>query len=163
MPLVKDNAVVEDTWIRLESVSGPLPDGDIIIPFSYWREHPDEFTGREGRLGVCLNGDDEPEELVAKLKQFDLVALDFPVFKDGRCYSHARLLRERYGYEGELRAVGEVLRDQLFFMKRCGINSFQIADDRDVDDVLKGFSDFSVTYQTAADGAQPVYKQRHSA
>lgn len=93
----------------------------------------------------------------------ELIALDFPAFKDGRCYSHARLLRERYDYQGELRAVGDVLRDQLFFMKRCGIDSFQLRSDKDMEDALNAFNDFSVKYQTAADGAPPIYDVRSKA
>ena len=94
------------------------------------------------------------------LDQFELVALEFPKFTDGRSYSHARRLRDRFGYRGEIRAVGEVLRDQLFFMQRCGIDSYQVREDKDAEDALKGLSDFSVKYQTAADGAPPVYKLR---
>ena len=105
-------------------------------------------------------GGDPLEEAVADLAHFQLIALDFPVFRDGRNYSHARLLRERYGYRGELRAVGDVLHDQLFYLRRCGIDSFQVRADKDIEEALRGLSDFSITYQTAADGAIPVYKNR---
>jgi uncharacterized protein (DUF934 family) len=89
-----------------------------------------------------------------------MIALDFPVFKDGRCYSHARLLKDRYDYKGDLRAIGDVLRDQLFFMHRCGIDSFQIREDKDAEDALNAFNDFTVRYQAAADDAVPIYKLR---
>lgn len=157
--VIKDNKIVEDSWQRVE-LSEELPEGDVIFPFNYWREHRDELQQHNGKLGICLNGDDEVEDLADEIDQFDLVALEFPKFNDGRCYSHARLLRERYAYAGELRAVGDVLRDQLFYMKRCGIDSFQVREDKDIEDALKGLSDFSVTYQTAADGALPIYKVR---
>ncbi len=162
MRVIKDNQIIEDNWSRLDTVEAGqvLPDGDIIVPFSYWKQNRDALKGRAGNLAVCLNGDDRVDELAADLGQFSLVALDFPAFKDGRCYSHARLMRDRYGFKGDLRAVGDVLRDQLFYLKRCGFSSFFIRHDKDINDALKAFNDFSVRYQTAADGALPVYRLR---
>ncbi len=162
MLVIKDNQIIEDNWTRVDTVEAEqvLPDGDIIVPFSYWKQNRDALKGRAGNLAVCLNGDDRVEELAADLGQFSLVALDFPAFKDGRCYSHARLMRDRYGFKGDLRAVGDVLRDQLFYLKRCGFSSFFIRHDKDINDALKAFNDFSVKYQTAADGALPVYRLR---
>ena len=160
--VIKDNQIVDDQWQRLESVEPdqPLPSGDIIVPYAYWLENRDALSSREGKLGVCINGDDATEDVANDLSHFDLIALEFPMFKDGRSYSHARLLRERYHYRGELRAVGDVLRDQLFFMKRCGIDSFQLRADKDMEDALKAFNDFTVKYQTATDGAPPIYRLR---
>lgn len=162
MRVIKDNQIIEDNWSRLDTVEAGqvLPDGDIIVPFSYWKQNRDALKGRAGNLAVCLNGDDRVDELAADLGQFSLIALDFPAFKDGRCYSHARLMRDRYGFKGDLRAVGDVLRDQLFYLKRCGFSSFFIRHDKDINDALKAFNDFSVRYQTAADGALPVYRLR---
>ena len=162
MRVIKDNQIIEDNWTRLDTFEAGqvLPDGDIIVPFSYWKQNRDALKGRAGNLAVCLNGDDRVDELAADLGQFSLVALDFPAFKDGRCYSHARLMRDRYGFKGDLRAVGDVLRDQLFYLKRCGFSSFFIRHDKDINDALKAFNDFSVRYQTAADGALPVYRLR---
>ena len=162
MRVIKDNQIIEDNWTRVDTVEAEqvLPDGDIIVPFSYWKQNRDALKGRAGNLAVCLNGDDRVDELAADLGQFSLVALDFPAFKDGRCYSHARLMRDRYGFKGDLRAVGDVLRDQLFYLKRCGFSSFFIRHDKDINDALKAFNDFSVRYQTAADGALPVYRLR---
>lgn len=162
MRVIKNNQVVDDGWQRIESDTGTdIPEaGDIIVPLTVWKEHRSEFPARDGKVGVCLNGEDDPAVLVDDLDQLELIALDFPVFKDGRSYSNARLLRERYGYRGELRAVGDVLRDQIYFMHRCGIDSYQIRPDKDIKDAVSGLTDFSVTYQTAADGALPVYKHR---
>jgi len=160
--VIKDNQIIEDSWTRVDtSEAGQvLPEGDIIVAFSYWKQHRDALKDRAGKLAVCLNGDDRVEDLAADLGLFSLIALDFPAFKDGRCYSHARLLRDRYGFKGDLRAVGDVLRDQLFYLKRCGFSSFFIRHDKDINDALKAFNDFSVKYQTAADGALPVYRLR---
>lgn len=162
MRVIKAKEIIEDSWQRLrpEDINDSLPEGDIIVPLSFWKEHEELFKGRAGRFGVCINGDDELNDAVAGLDQFEIIAVDFPAFKDGRSYSIARMLREQYAYQGEIRAVGDVLRDQLFYMQRCGIDSFQVRSDKDLDDAVLGLSDFSITYQTAADGAQPVYKQR---
>ena len=162
MRVIKDNQIIEDSWTRIDTIEAGqvLPEGDIIVPFSYWKQNRDALKGRAGNLAVCLNGDDRVEELAADIAQFSLIALDFPAFKDGRCYSHARLLRDRYGFKGDLRAVGDVLRDQLFYLKRCGFSSFFIRHDKDINDALKAFNDFTVKYQTAADGALPVYRLR---
>ena len=163
MRVIKDNQVIDDNWQRIDITDEKtsVPAGDIIVPFSYWTEHKSELLERkDGRIAICIHGEDAIEEVVGDLQYFQLIALDFPAFKDGRNYSHARLLRDRYGYRGELRAVGDVLRDQLFFLRRCGFDSFQIREDKDINDAIRGFSDFSVTYQTAADGAAPVHKNR---
>ncbi len=163
MRVIKNNEIIEDSWQRIPAVADgeTVPEeGDVIVPFSYWKEHRHSLEGRKGKTAVCLNGDDRVEEIAPDLQQFALIALDFPVFKDGRCYSHARLLRDRYAYPGEIRAVGDVLRDQLFFMKRCGIDAFQIREDKDPADALKAFTDFTVTYQPAADNAPPIYTRR---
>jgi uncharacterized protein (DUF934 family) len=160
--VIKDNQIIEDNWTRLESIQPDevIPDGDIILPFSYWIQNRDSLTDHNGDIAVCLNGDDRIENIINDIGRFSLIALDFPAFKDGRCYTHARLLRDRYGFKGDLRAVGDVLRDQLFYMKRCGFSSFFIRKDKDIADALKAFNDFTVKYQTAADGALPVYRLR---
>ncbi len=163
MKIIKDQVIVEDSWERLVEITpdSSLPTGgDIIIPFAYWLAHKDDLSNREGKVGVCIGGDDDAQEVAKDIEHFDLIALDFPAFTDGRSYSHARLLRDRYNFKGELRAVGDVLRDQLFFMQRCGINSFQLREDKDLEDALNAFTELSVKYQTAADGAEPVYKHR---
>ena len=162
MQLIKDQKIVEDSWQRLVEITPDesLPAGDIIVPFSYWLDNKEVLLNREAKLGVCVDGDDETEEVAKDIEHFDLIALDFPTFADGRSYSHARLLRDRYSFKGELRAVGDVLRDQLFYMQRCGINSFQLREDKDIEDALNAFAEISVKYQTAADRAEPIYKYR---
>ena len=167
MQVIKDQVIVEDSWERLVEITpdaglptGGVPGGDIIVPFAYWLEHKDALINRKGKLGVCISGDDDTQKVAKDIEHFDLIALDFPAFTDGRSYSHARLLRERYNFKGEIRAVGDVLRDQLFFMHRCGINSFQLREGKDLEDALNAFTELSVKYQTAADGAEPVYKYR---
>ena len=161
MRVIKNKQIIEDNWERLTDMeSQSLPAGDLIIPFRYWQDHQQQLQGHKGKLAICLDGDDATEDVVSFLDKFELIALDFPAFTDGRSYTHARLLRERYGYRGELRAVGDVLRDQLFFMQRCGIDSFHLREDKDIQDALNAFTDFTVKYQSAADGTEPIYKYR---
>ena len=162
MRVIKAGKALEDDWQRIaEPDPGQtLPEGDLILPLDYWRNNREALSRHVGRIAVCLNGDDSLDDVSNALDQFELVALEFPKFTDGRSYSHARLLRDRFGYRGEIRAVGEVLRDQLFFMQRCGIDAYQVREDKDAQDALQGLSDFNVKYQTAADGAPPVYKLR---
>ncbi len=162
MRVIKSGAVVEDGWQRIADPDTlqALPEGDLIVPLVYWRANRELLARHNGKVAVCLKGDDSLEDIADSLDQFELVALAFPKFTDGRSYSHARLLRDRFDYRGEIRAVGDVLRDQLFFMQRCGVDSFQVREDKDMDDALKGLSGFSVKYQTAADGAAPVYRLR---
>ncbi|EDY85554.1 conserved hypothetical protein [gamma proteobacterium HTCC5015] len=145
--IIKDQAVVEDHYREL-SMDCPIPEGDIIVPYQRWVDQHEILSHHNGRVGVSVNGNDyDIYEIGAKLAQFDLVALEFPQFVDGRCYSFAKLLRERFGYTGELRAIGNVLRDQIFYMHRCGINSFALDDGRSFDDAMTAFKDFSSGYQ----------------
>ena len=154
--------MLEDSWQRLTTLEQDtvLADGDWIIPLNYWCVNRERLLGHKGKIAVCLNGDDDLEALSDSVGLLELIALEFPKFTDGRCYSYARLLRDRFAYHGEIRAVGDVLRDQLFFMQRCGIDSFRLREDKDAEDALKGLSDFTVNYQTASDEALPVYKLR---
>jgi len=161
MPIIKNRQIVEDDWRTLadDADSDPGP-GDIIVPYAYWQAHRDSLLKRNTRLGVKLAPDEGPELIKDDLAHFDVVALHFPTFRDGRHYSHARLLRERYGYTGELRATGDVLRDQIFFMQRCGFDAFAPNPEHDIEDVLAGFDDFSITYQPAADESRPLFRRR---
>ena len=162
MRVIKAGKVLEDNWQRIAALEQDqaLDDGDWIIPLGYWRVNRERLLRHKGKIAVCLNGDDKLDDLSDSLGLLELIALEFPKFTDGRSYSQARLLRDRFAYRGEIRAVGDVLRDQLFFMQRCGIDSFQLREDKDPEDALKGLSDFTVRYQAAADGELPIYKHR---
>jgi uncharacterized protein (DUF934 family) len=162
MRVIKDRAVVNDDWqlIRELDCSKPIPEGKVILSFIDWQASRDELLKRDTEHAIWIDGDTEIEDLLEDLEHFSIIALDFPAFKDGRSYSHACLLRQRYGYKGDLRAIGDVLRDQLFYMQRCGMNSFEVREDKDIEDALKSLNEFSVRYQAAADGAVPIYKQR---
>lgn len=161
--IIKDNEVIDETWhllpkdVELQSLSNS---DDVIVPMHLWLEHAHALKARDGGLGIWLDADEIVEEIADDLEHFQVIALNFPVFTDGRHFSSARLLRERYGYKGEIRAIGDVLRDQLFLMRRCGFNAYAVRPDRDPYDALEGLKDFSVTYQSAADDALPLFRRR---
>ena len=122
MPLLKNGQIVADSWRRIGD-DEPLPDsGRLMVSLARWQRERDALAVR-GSLGLVLNSDQGPASIADHLAHFDLIALDFPRFQDGRAYSYARLIRERYKFTGELRAVGNVLRDQLLFMRRCGFDA----------------------------------------
>lgn len=159
--LIRERALVaDDPWLHLAD-EDPVPaEGDITVSWQLWQEEKDQFGTRNGRLGVRLDGDFPVEELDTLLK-LPLIVLHFPAFKDGRCYSHARLLRVRHDYDGEIRATGDVLRDQVAYMERCGINAFEIRKDRAAEDALRAFDEFSVDYQGRSNRAFPLQARRN--
>ena len=159
MRVIKDRKIVDDGWELLPAGSPIPPSGDVIVPLETWAEwvqNPD--TSRSGQVGVLLKSDELPTQ-IAELDRVPLVAVEFPKFVDGRGYSSARLLRERLGYTGELRAVGDVLHDQLFYMSRVGFNSFALKAGKDMEGALAAFNDFSVAYQAAADDPRPLFRR----
>ncbi|WP_111656507.1 DUF934 domain-containing protein [Isoalcanivorax indicus] len=160
--IIKDGVIVDDTWQRLDAEAlaalQALPDGPVIVPLAYWQAHRESLKAR-GDVGVCLEPGEEPAALADDFAALPLVAINFPAFKDGRGYSYARELRTRYGFKGEVRAVGDVLRDQLFYMQRVGFNAFVIRADRDIHDALNGLRDFSVTYQGDVNDPRPIYRR----
>ncbi len=162
LQVIKDNQVVEDNWTRFETddTEAALPEGDVIVPLAYWKARRDELMATGNRIAVCINGDDELDDIVPELDKLELLAIEFPVFRDGRGYSMARALRQRHNFQGDIRAVGEVLRDQLYFMQRVGISSYQLKDGKDPQDALKGFTEFSVRYQGAVDNNEAIYGRR---
>jgi len=158
MRVIKDRKIVDDSW-QLLAAGAAVPDaGDLIVPLSLWNSERQALKTRGGKLGVWLKSDELPEQ-IEDLSELPLVAIEFPKFGDGRGYSSARLLRERHRYQGEVRAVGEVLRDQLFYMARCGFDSFALKPGKDIEGALDAFKDFSVSYQAAADDPRPLFRR----
>ncbi|MCC7414438.1 MAG: DUF934 domain-containing protein [Gammaproteobacteria bacterium] len=158
--VLKDRRVVADAWRRIGDDAEVPPEGDVLVSWRRWCECAQALRQRAGRIGVWLEAGDDVGALAAHLAELDLVALNFATFGDGRAFSQARLLREACGYRGELRAIGEVLRDQLYFMARCGFDSFELRSDKDAEDALAAFTEFSVSYQPAADDAPPIWRLR---
>lgn len=155
-------AVSRDSWVPLEDDATVPAEGDVIVPLARWEADAELLRQRKGRVGVRVSNETDPDALGEKLDGVALVAVEFPKYTDGRGYSIARVLRERHAFDGELRAVGNVLRDQLFYMARCGFDAFELEDGKSVDDAIAAFRDFSVTYQPASDHDAPIWKRRRA-
>nr|WP_294979175.1 DUF934 domain-containing protein [uncultured Pseudomonas sp.] len=164
--IIKNREVVDDRWHLLpkDATLETVPNcDDVIIPLNLWLEHGPALRGRDGGLGVWLDSDEEPEAIAEDLDKFQVIAVNFPAFTDGRGFSTARLLRERFDYKGEVRAIGDVLRDQLFYMQSCGFDAYAIRADRDPHDALASLEDFSEVYQTSVTQPQPLFRRRQLA
>jgi uncharacterized protein (DUF934 family) len=171
--IIKGREVVADDWtvLRLEpedSSGGETPEnvvipaGKVIVPLKVWQAQRDaliERAGANGQLGLWFAPDELAHTVKDDLGQFAVLAVDFPKFTDGRGYSIAFNLRKRLGYRGELRAIGDVLRDQLFQMHRCGFDAYATRPDRSIHDALKGLTVFSETYQASVDDPLPLYRR----
>ncbi len=163
--IIKDKAIVNDDWKLSKLAEGEaadsvaVPTGKQIVPLAVWLAQKTTLAARAGEIGVWLASDERPEQLKEDAASLPLIAVDFPTFADGRGYSIAYNLRARLGYTGEVRAVGDVLRDQLFYMSRVGFNAFATREDRSIEDALKGLSDFSDAYQTSWDQKTPLFRR----
>lgn len=161
MALIRDRKLSEDSWQSIEDTAPMPPDGGAIVSLVRWQAEREHLSGRNAPIGVRLNVDTPPESLAEDVDRLDLIAVPFDQFKDGRGYSTARLLRERFGFTGELRAVGNILRDQLAFLERCGFDSFEYAGGTDAAEALKAFDEIDIVYQTATDRRQSAAAMRN--
>ena len=159
MQIVKDGRLAEDHWQHLSDEQAVPPQGDVTVSYARWAAEGAELAKRDGRLGLRLTGADPLETLGPIAGQFPLLVVEFPGVADGRGFSVARLLRDQYGYRGELRAYGHFLRDQVFFLQRVGCNAFESTLIK-AEDLLPGLSDFTVRYQASQDEPLPLYRRR---
>jgi uncharacterized protein (DUF934 family) len=157
MPLIKEGRFVEDSWRHLTDDEALPAAGNITLSFARWTRERDALAGR--RVGVRVPNDVPPSAL-HDLAALPLIVLHFPKFTDGRAYSQARLLRSRWHFRGELRATGNVLRDQLLFMQRCGFDCFEVPERAVAEDWLGAFREFDMFYQPASDGRPWVAARR---
>jgi len=155
--LLRDRQIVIDEWLYVAEAASDA-DAPLIVTFDQWRMEPDTWIARGSRLGLLLAPDHKVEDLAQDLQHFSLIAAQFPGPSDGRGYSQARLLRERWNFKGELRATGFVRIDQVFFMARCGFNSFELPDS-DFSGALAALSTFSAAYQPSNDAGLAVKLQ----
>lgn len=163
MPLIKNGRLVDDPWLWVADAS-PIPaSGAVAVSLARWNTEQQALLARREPLGVRLASHEMANDLAEHLPRLSLIALEFPTFRDGRAYSTARLVRERYGYKGELRAVGNVLRDQFLFMVRCGFDAFEVATEQEAAAWQKSINEFSVWYQAAADNRVPAARLRRLA
>ena len=160
--IIRHRAVIQDNWQLLEADSaGALPfSGDVIVPLGLWASERAALLFRLGRVGVWLEADTDPATLAPDLACFGVIAIRFASSTDGRGYSLARLLRERHGYRGELRAIGDVLRDQLYYLARCGFDAFALRADQDSGQALSAFDDFGEAYQASVERPEPLFRRR---
>jgi uncharacterized protein (DUF934 family) len=164
--IIRDGAVVEDRWQVLRPAAGApltlesLPAGAVIVPLAFWLAHADALLAR-GKAAPWVAGNEEPSVLQPWIARLGLIAVDFPKFTDGRGFSIAFLLRSRLGYKGELRAIGDVLADQLFFMRRVGFDAFAVRPDKDIRKALQVLAPFSDVYQGSFDNPAPAFRRHH--
>jgi uncharacterized protein (DUF934 family) len=160
MVLVKNGAVVADEWRHLADDEALPADGKVTLSWSRWTAVREQIDRAPSGLGVRIPNTVQTGEIGPESGRFGLIALVFPNFGDGRAYSQARVLRERFGYKGELRATGNVLRDQLLFMERCGIDAFEVSERAIAEDWFTALREFDVFYQPAADRRPWIARQR---
>ncbi len=163
--LIREGVVSQDNWTLLKEATGPevltaLRGKNIIVPYSFWQLFASELESYAGGFGLWLDSHESVVAIKDQLSEFPLIALNFPVFTDGRSYSNARQLRQEYNYKGEIRAIGDVLRDQLFYMHQCGFNSFALRHDQDTESCLNALTDFSDSYQATTLRPTPLFRRR---
>jgi uncharacterized protein (DUF934 family) len=149
MPLLRQRELVEDSWVAL----GDQPPADnvaLIVPFAKFKESPDTYRARKGKLGIRLSPADKVEDLAPELPRLSLVALEFTGPGEGRGYTQAKLLRARYKFAGEVRAVGHVKQDQIYLMARVGIDAFDLAPGEKPEEALATLARFKIAYTPGA-------------
>jgi len=146
MQIIKDKQIVDDSWSFVAD-DAELKSGDISVSLARWKEDKQQLLKSNGKIGVRIGPADSVEDIAADLNDIPLIELDFPAFADGRIFSHAWLLRGRYNYQGELRATGHFMRDQVYYLSRVGVNAFSLEKTEDLPVALSSLNDFSVNYQ----------------
>jgi len=162
MPLLtKDRAVIEDRWTLFTDKATPADIGAVpaIVHLGLWLQCREALVARRD-IGVWLKPADDPGALAVDVGRLPLIAVEFPQFGDGRGYSSARLLREKYQFRGELRAIGEILRDQLYYLRQCGFDTFALKAGANVAEALAAFGDFSDNYQATTAQPLPLFRRR---
>ena len=160
MPLVKNARITTDLFVHVADGAELPGDGAILVSAARFLEEPEAVLKHAGKVGVVWPNNRDLDDLVPYLDRLAAVALVFPSFRDGRAYSQARLLRERHGYDGEMRATGQVLRDQFVFMSRAGFDAFEVKKDADADAFAETVKRYSVFYQPTGDGRVTALNRR---
>lgn len=162
--LIKHGKISPDNYVEIiaDEAGLVLPEGDILLSLNCFNTHRAEVLAHAGRKGVILAPDEFAESIADVVSQLDLVAIRFPSFADGRGYSTAYLLRTRYGFRGELRAIGDVFKDTLFYQQRVGFDAFVLASDAAAEVALPGLNTFSEVYHGSADNEKPLFLRRNA-
>jgi uncharacterized protein (DUF934 family) len=151
--------VEPESWRLLETLNEEALRGKIVLPLAAWLSRRTELAARVEPTGVWLRSDDDPQALGHDIFELPLIALQFPAYGDGRGYSSAVILRRR-GFRGELRAFGDIGRDHLFHLRRCGFDAFSLSAQRDPHDALAAFDEYSERYQGSVDESAPLFRRR---
>jgi uncharacterized protein (DUF934 family) len=160
MPLVKHGRIATDIFVHVPDGAELPGDSAVLVSAARFLEDPEALLKRSGKTGVIWPNNRDVDDLVPYLERLAVIALVFPSFRDGRAYSQARLLRERHGYDGELRATGQVLRDQFVFMLRAGFDAFEVKKESDADAFAETVKRYSVFYQPTGDGRVTALNRR---
>jgi uncharacterized protein (DUF934 family) len=160
MPLVKNGKIIADSVVHVADDAEIPADSAILVSAARFMGDPEALSQRAGRTGVIWPNNRDLDDIVPYLDRVAVIALTFPTFRDGRAYSQARLLRERHGYRGELRATGQVLRDQFLFMLRAGFDAFEVKKAGDAEAFANTVKRYSVFYQPTGDGRVTALHQR---
>lgn len=160
MRIIKQRTIVDDDVAHVPDGAELPPSGRVTVSLDRYREQRTALLQRGDRVGVRLRADQQAGAIADLVAELPLIAIEFPTFKDGRGCTTARLLRERFGYRGEIRAVGDVLRDQLRAMERCGFDAYELKAGKDIEGALHAFGELTVPYQGAADDPRPLFRRR---
>lgn len=157
MALFKNGREIQDDWLVVDQDIRPLPQRPLIVPLNRWLRERDSLISRSAPVGVTVEAGEDVRQLAEDLDHLTLVRVTFPAFSDGRSYTAARLLRERYRFAGEIRATGDVLLDQIQFMQRCGIDAFEVTNEPTIQRLRKGKgAGVDLFYQPAVDGQETI-------
>tara|TARA_R110002072_G_scaffold64_13_gene476 strand:- start:12218 stop:12700 length:483 start_codon:yes stop_codon:yes gene_type:complete len=157
--IIKDRALADSEFTVVDTESASVADSHSLLPLSFYLEHREELKGRND-IGIWLEAGDEIEAIAEFANEIPVVALNFPAFADGRAYSSASILRKTMQYQGEIRAIGDVRRDQLSQMIHCGFNAFELADGQDTNKCLEALDAFSENYQATVANPEPLFRRR---
>ena len=163
--LINRGSVIQDRWTLVPEATGPeilevIKGKDLIVPKKFWNLYKADIENYSARITIWLDSDELVEEIRDDLHRFPLIALNFPVFSDGRPYTSARELRQILNFCGEIRAIGDVLRDQIFYMSQCGFDSFLLRYDQDPDSCIRALQDFKTNYQSTILEPNPLFRRR---
>lgn len=163
--LIRNGEVQEDNWTLLKEATDPgvlqaVPGRRFIAPLKFWKLHRDELLEYQDEVALWLDSDEVVADIAGDLDRISVIGLNFPVFSDGRNYTNARELREQHDFKGEIRAIGDVLRDQIYYMSQCGFNAFALRHDQDPEACLQAFNDFHTGYQATVLEPRPLFRRR---
>ncbi len=149
MQIIKDKQIIDDNWMHIAD-DHEITAGNITVSLTRWKQQKADLINHKGNLGIRLSPADKIEDIADALNNISLISLEFPAFTDGRSFSQARLLRSRYAFNGEIRAIGNYMPDQVYYLSRVGVNAFQLEKPEELNVALSTMDDFTVKYQTSS-------------